>query len=164
MNKFVSVNFILIMMFYPILAQDTSQKIYSAEANAMSQLDNAVSSAEEKGMHVLVFVGGDWCKWCIRFDKFIRENYKIDSLIKSDFIIAHINYSKENKNSEAMARLEFPQRFGFPVIVILDEKGRRIHTQNTGYLEEGDGYNEDKILEFLKSWNREAVNALNYQN
>ena len=29
-----------------------------------------------------------------------------------------------------------------------DENGNRIHTQNSVYLEEGKGYNKDKIAEF----------------
>jgi thioredoxin-related protein len=163
MNKLVPVYIILALLSLSAFAQDTNQNIYSAEANAVSQLDNAIKNAKDKKMHVLVVVGGDRCKWCKRFDKFITENYKIDSLIKADFIKVHINYSKENENQEAMTKLEYPQRFGFPVVVILDENGKRIHTQNTGYLEEGEGYSEDKILEFLKLWNKQALNPTYYQ-
>ena len=60
-----------------------------------------------------------------------------------------VNYSKENKNLAEMKKLEFPQRFGFPVFVILDSNGKRIHTQNSSYLEEGDGYSKKKVIDFL---------------
>jgi thioredoxin-related protein len=163
-NKLVSGCFILIIFSYTLFSQEKTQKIYAVEENAMAQLDNAVAIAGKNEMHVLVMVGGDWCKWCVRLDKFLKETQKVDSLIKADFVLVHINYSKENKNPEAMARLEYPQRFGFPVFVILNENGKRIHTQNTGYLEDGEGYSEDKILDFLKSWNRKAINPINYLN
>ena len=49
------------------------------------------------------------------------------------------------------AKYGYPQRFGFPVFIILDDKGNRIHTQNSEYLEEGKGYNKDKIAEFFEA-------------
>ncbi len=95
-------------------------------------------------------------------DKFCHGNSQIDSLLKADYVVEHINFSKENKNDAAMAMLGFPQRFGFPVMVILNSSGERIHTQNTGYLEEGEGYSSAKLEEFLKQWNRQALNPDNY--
>ncbi|MEZ5011563.1 MAG: hypothetical protein R2744_08225 [Bacteroidales bacterium] len=62
------------------------------------------------------------------------------------------NYSPENKNEEATRMLENPGRFGYPVFIILDQQGKRIHTQNSAYLEEGKGYNSKKVVEFLKGW------------
>lgn len=62
-----------------------------------------------------------------------------------------------------MAELEFPQRFGFPVFVILDGKGWRIHPQNSGLLESEAGYDRRKIQEFLLQWSPAALNAATYQ-
>ena len=59
-----------------------------------------------------------------------------------------------------MKLLENPARFGFPVFVILDEQGKRIHTQNSAYLEEGKGYSEKKVAEFLNIWTPKAVKTL----
>ena len=42
-----------------------------------------------------------------------------------------VNYDPKNKNEEVLAELGYPQRFGFPVFVILDANGNRIHTQNS---------------------------------
>ena len=57
--------------------------------------------------------------------------------------------------------LEFPQRFGFPVFVILDENGKRIHTQNSAFLKKGDGYDKEKVLRFFKNWSPQALNPAN---
>ena len=48
-------------------------------------------------------------------------------------------------------------RFGFPVFVILNEKGERVHTQNSAYLEKGEGYSEKEVVSFLNLWNKKAV-------
>ena len=164
MNKQFLILLFLNLIVFPVSSQETVNKIYSEGANAIAQIDDAISLAANKNSHILVIIGGDWCKWCIRLETFIMQNAKIDSLIKADYVTIHINYSKENKNPEAMARLGFPQRFGFPVMVILNAKGERIHTQNTGYLEDRESYSEDKIIEFLKSWNRNAIDPSNYPN
>jgi hypothetical protein len=70
----------------------------------------------------------------------------------------------ENKNKEVFEQYGFAERFGFPVFIILDGDGNRIHTQNSVYLEEGKGYNKTKILNFLNDWTPAALNPKNYQN
>lgn len=137
-------------------AQD-STKIYSIEANARQQVDEAVKKAAKENKHVLLMVGGNWCKWCKMFNAFTKADFQVDSLLKADFVVEHINFSKENKNLELMKQLDFPQRFGFPVFVILDAKGNRIHTQRTDFLEEGQGYNKEKVMEFLEQWSPKAL-------
>ena len=62
-----------------------------------------------------------------------------------------------------LARLNFPQRFGFPVFVILDGKGNRIHTQNSAFLEKGESYDRDHVLRFFKNWSPAALNPANYK-
>jgi len=57
-----------------------------------------------------------------------------------------------------LKKLEYPQRFGFPVFVILDSNGKRIHTQNSAYLEEDKGYSRKKVLDFLNQWSPDALN------
>jgi hypothetical protein len=60
--------------------------------------------------------------------------------------------------------LGFPQRFGFPVFVILGADGNRLHTQNSAYLEEGKGHSVEKIKEFLEAWTVKALDPTNYKN
>lgn len=61
------------------------------------------------------------------------------------------------KAEQLMKRLNNPQRFGFPVFVVLDESGKVLHIQDSSFLEEGKGYNEEKVLRFLKSWIPQAI-------
>ena len=56
-----------------------------------------------------------------------------------------------------MERLGNPGRFGYPVFVVLDEKGRLVHTQDSGLLEEGSGYSREKVIGFFKNWTPSAV-------
>jgi hypothetical protein len=56
-----------------------------------------------------------------------------------------------------MKRLNNAGRFGFPVLVVLDEEGNIIHIQDSALLEEGQGYNKEKVLRFFQNWTPKAV-------
>ncbi|MGM0565824.1 MAG: thioredoxin family protein [Bacteroidota bacterium] len=146
--------------FTGITAQDT--KPYNPKADAGKDIQEAIELAQAENKHILLMVGGNWCPWCRKLNSFLKENNSIDSLLKADFILVKVNYSKENKNLKILAKYDYPQRFGFPVLLVLDADGKRIHTQNTVYLEEGKGYNADRIISFLKAWRPEALNPENY--
>jgi hypothetical protein len=56
-----------------------------------------------------------------------------------------------------MKRLDNPGRFGYPVFVVLDDKGKVIHIQDSSFLEEGQGYDKAKVIRFFKNWTPPAV-------
>ena len=43
--------------------------------------------------------------------------------------------TKRIYDNDILAKYGYPQRFGFPVFIVLDGNGNRIHTQNSAYLE-----------------------------
>ena len=151
-----------VLMSTSAFAQKDSFLIYNPEANAKEDLNTAIAQAKKSNKHVLIMVGGNWCRWCRMFEKFKNENAKVDSSINSGFVFLHINYSKENRNLDVLSSLSFPQRFGFPVFLVLDANGTRLHTQNSAYLEEGEGYSEQKIIDFLNHWNPAALDPSLY--
>ena len=141
------------------LAQNT---IYNPTADAEKDIQEAVKKADRDNKHVFVMIGGNWCPWCKRLHKFLNNDREIDSLLRSNYAMVKVNYSEENKNKKVLADLGYPQRFGFPVLVILDENGKRIHTQSTVFLEQGKGYNKKKVKEFLKNWSPGALDPAQY--
>jgi thioredoxin-related protein len=162
MIKKTFLTLVIICMVSCGLWAQSDYKSYNVEANAKEQIAKAVSIAATQNKHVFLMIGGNWCKWCKWFDKFRSESFEVDSLLKADYVFEHINFSKENKNIETMKALDFPQRFGFPVFVILDSSGKRIHTQQTDYLEQGEGYNQEKVTIFLKQWSSNALKPEQY--
>ena len=159
--------FLILVLFVGMLIQATAQEkvtIYNAKADAAKDLEKAVKLAKEQNKHVLIQVGGNWCPWCIKLHGFFNSQKQVDSVLKADYVFLLVNYSKENPNFEMMKKLEWPNRFGFPVLVVLDANGKRIHTQNSAYLEEGKGYSKEKVIEFLLSWNRKALDTETYKD
>ncbi|MBR1770080.1 MAG: thioredoxin family protein [Bacteroidales bacterium] len=150
---------LLILMALSVFAF-AQNKPYDEKADAVQQINNAIHEANRTNKFVLCQVGGNWCPWCLTFADMAQNNDTVKSVIDKNFVYIHVNYSKENKNPEAMRMLRNPARFGFPVFVILDNEGNYLHTQNSVYLEEGKGYNVKKVTDFLEKWTPQSLNTL----
>ena len=139
--------------------------MYNEDINPIEQIDQAIVKAKSEGKFVICQVGGNWCPWCLRFADFITKDTTISKVIDENFEFIHVNYNPRKSVGETqqqqaaalMKRLNNCGRFGFPVLVVLDEEGSVIHIQDSGLLEEGDGYNQKKVLSFFKGWTPNAV-------
>jgi thioredoxin-related protein len=155
-------NPIRILIFFLLMAAKTasaadSTRLYNPAANAAQDLLLLQAKAKAQKKHILVQVGGNWCVWCYRFNALVKTDTILKQLVADNYLVYHLNYSKENKNLDVLAKLDYPQRFGFPVLVVLDSTGKRLHTQDSGLLERGNGYDENKIRSFLQSWSPAAL-------
>ena len=163
--------FLALMLFFALLpvaagAQDGMRKVYDEQVNQLTQIDQAVKQAKADGKFVVCQVGGNWCPWCLRFADFITKDAEIAKLVKDNFVYIHVDYSpksfkedpaRKERSEKMMKRLGNPGRFGYPVFVVLDGKGKVLHTQDSSFLEEGKGYSKDKVVRFFKNWTPKAV-------
>lgn len=154
---------LFILIALPILSFSQSQKIYNPEADANADIEKAIQLAQKNNKHVFLQIGGNWCPWCIKFHNFVEADSEIKSYFGDNFEAVKVNYDRENKQEELLAKLGFPQRFGFPVFVILDSKGNRLHTQNSAFMEKDKDYDHDTVLRFLKNWSPAAINPKSYE-
>ena len=156
----------LVLLFSTTMAAQTAlKKVYNEDINPIEQIDLALAKAKSEGKFVVCQVGGNWCPWCLKFADFVTNDTTISKVIDENFIYVHANYNPRKSGGEEkaqqaaalMKRLNNPARFGFPVFVVLDEEGNVIHIQDSSFLEEDKGYNQEKVLRFFKSWTPEAV-------
>jgi thioredoxin-related protein len=146
-------------------AQTALKKVYNEDINPLEQIDQALTKAKADGKFVVCQVGGNWCPWCLRFADFITNDTTISKLINDNFEYIHVNYNPRKSESAEkaaqaaalMTRLDNCGRFGFPVFVVLDDAGKVIHIQDSSFLEEGQGYSQEKVLRFFKNWTPQAV-------
>ena len=147
----------------------TKAKVYNESINPDTQITEAIAKASSDGKFVVAQLGGNWCKWCIRFAKFVENDPEIKKLVDDNFEFIHVNYNPRNPEAStdqeataaALKRLGNPVRFGFPVLVVLDAEGNVIHTQDSGFLESGEGYDKEKVIRFFETWTPEAVKKAN---
>ena len=148
-----------------IQAQKGLKKVYDETVNPIEQIDRAIVKAKTEGKFVICQVGGNWCPWCLRFADFITNDTTISKCINENFEYIHVNYNPRKSGSELqqqqaaalMKRLDNCGRFGFPVFVVLNGEGTVIHIQDSSFLEEGQGYNQEKVLRFFRNWTPKAV-------
>jgi thiol:disulfide interchange protein len=149
-----------------LFAQDlTKFKLYTPGENAEQKIANAIKKAKKEGKHVFIQVGGNWCIWCARFNAFVTSDKKIDSIMKADYVFYAMNHTEDDPNKKLLAKYSYPQRFGFPVFLILNGEGMLLHTQTSSYLGDGkDGYDKDKVYALFRDWRPEAFNPNRYKD
>ena len=139
-----------------------ADSLYHPKADARKEIALAVAKARAQNKQVLIQAGGNWCGWCIEFNRLVTNDTSLHSIIQANYIVYHLNYSQENKNPAIFKSYGFPNRFGFPVFLVLNADGKLIHTQNSSYLELGKSYDAAKVKEFLLSWTNNALQASSY--
>ena len=164
MKKLLFVSLLVAVSVLTASAQGL-KKVYNEDINPLEQIDQALVKAKTEGKFVICQVGGNWCPWCLRFADFITNDSTISQLIDENFVYIHVNYNPRKSGGEEkaqqaaalMKRLNNPARFGFPVFVVLNEAGQVVHIQDSSFLEEGEGYNQEKVVRFFKNWTPKAV-------
>ena len=142
---------------------------YNPSADTKADLEKALVQAKKENKHVLIQFGGNWCPWCLRFHALVKGTPKIDSLMKEHYIYLLLNVPKEKgKRDNAIFRqFDYPNRFGYPVFVILDKNGKRLNTQDSDAFEspnpEVPGYDTTKVIRFLSMWTVSAISPETYQ-
>lgn len=117
-------------------------------------LESAKVEAMRGGKRIMLDVGGEWCSWCHLLDKFIEGDAEIRSFRDANYVWMKVNYSEENENKPFLSA--YPGIKGYPHLFVLDADGKLLHSQFTGELEKGKGYDRAKFFDFMKAWAPEA--------
>ncbi len=129
--------------------EDVREKFDPAR-NPFDDLARAIEIAKAENKRIILDVGGEWCVWCHRIDKFLHSDDEIRSLLEKYYVVVKVNFSKENRNERFLS--QYPEIKGYPHFFVLDSDGKFLHSQNTGLLEEGKSYSKKKVTEFLLRW------------
>lgn len=141
---------------------------YNENQDVRKELKQAIEQAKKENKHVLVQFGGNWCPWCLRFHALIHGTPKLDSIMKANYVYLLLNVPKEKdkRNYDLFMEFEYPNRFGYPVFVILDKSGKRLNTQDSDSFEYPDpkvkGYDTTKVARFLTMWTPKALDPATY--
>lgn len=124
--------------------------VFDPKRDPASDLEMAKVEAQRGGKRILLDVGGEWCSWCHILDKLVEEDGEIRSFRDANFVWMKVNYSEENENKPFLSA--YPEIKGYPHLFVLDADGKLLHSQFTGDLEKGKGYDRAKFFAFLKDW------------
>lgn len=125
-------------------------KPYHPGENADVALKKLARKASAENKKILVQAGGNWCIWCLRLNDFITSNPALKKALDEKFLVYHLNYSKEDKNTALFTKYGNPgEKYGYPVWLVLDKNLKLLQTIETGTLENGKSYDEAKIRTVL---------------
>ena len=149
---------VLMLLFGQMIAQ--TKEVQKAESDQREKFDPkrdpdqdlrvAMDIASKAGKRILLDVGGEWCIWCRKLDKFFQDNKDVSEFLHKNYVVVKVNWSKENKNEKFLSN--YPAVKGYPHLFVLDSKGKLVHSQDTGELESGDHHDYEKVLTFLKKF------------
>ena len=136
-------------------APDWEQELYTVhdyDAARDPAVDLALTleraTAEKKT--VLLVIGGEWCVWCKIFTNYVASNEVVRGELLDDYLIQKVNFSRESPNEAFLSA--YPEADGYPYFILLAPDGSLLTGQETGSLEDGRSYDQDKMLTFLKKW------------
>jgi thiol:disulfide interchange protein len=115
-------------------------------------LQAAMQQAQAEHKNILMDVGGNWCGWCLVLERTIHEDPELDTLLEKNYVVLHVNWSKENENTAFLKRYPAPK--GFPSWYVLSPTGKLLKAENdTSELEANhkldQGYNKEALKKFL---------------
>jgi thioredoxin-related protein len=160
---------ILFLLAAGIAVAQTGEQPYNPDQNIRADLKNAIEQAKKENKQILIQFGGNWCPWCLRFHALVKGVPRVDSLMKENYIYLLLNVprEKEKRDMTLFRDFNFPNRFGYPVFVILNQEGNQIHTQDSDAFEyqskEVKGYDTTKVVRFLSLWTTRALDPESYQ-
>ena len=125
---------------------------YDPKRDPAADLSAAVEQAGKSGKRIMLEIGGEWCHWCHLLEGFFRSHDDMRKQLEENFVVVKVNFSPENENEAFLSG--YPEFRGYPHIFILDSNGDVLHSQNTGLLEKGEGYDTEKMKKFLTKWSR----------
>jgi len=139
----------------PPPAKKPPADIYDKQADGEKQIAAALAEAKRDHKRVLLQFGANWCGWCHKLNGLFKSNKDIANTLLYEYTVVHIDVDKvdgKQHNAKVVEKYGNPVRHGLPVLVVLDEDGKQIVTQETGSLEKGDQHDPLKVLGFLKQW------------
>ena len=173
MNSLVKMTVLLIVFSFQFSVSSSfgqaASKPYNESQDARADLKKAKELAQKENKNILVQFGGNWCPWCLRFHGLVTGLPQLDSLMKENYVYLLVNvpHEKQKRDNGLFADFGYPNRFGYPVFVILDKNGNRLNTQDSDAFEYPNpnvkGYDTTKVARFLTMWTPKALSPATYQ-
>lgn len=150
--------FVLVTLFItlstPVLAAELNlplySKIYDDKRNPFDDAVAALTLAQQTNRNVLIEIGGNWCVWCHKMDRFLAKNPELYQQLHQKFVLLKVNVSDSNENVEFMKSL--PPVLGYPHMYISDAQGKLLKSKDTAEFQQNGGHSVKLWQAFINKW------------
>lgn len=125
--------------------------IYKADANAKSEISEALKMAKKANKRVFLVFGGNWCYDCHVLDAALREPSIAPAFNKS-YELVHVDIGRGDKNLDLVAKYKVDLDKGVPAVAVLDASGKSLFVDPGGEFESARSMNEEDLLAFFDKW------------
>jgi thiol:disulfide interchange protein len=123
---------------------------YDPDRDPFSDGHAAIKLATETERHVLIELGGDWCRWCHIMDRFFDNNPEVKQQLHNTFVILKVNVSDANDNEIFLS--SFPKPLGYPHMYVANSKGSLLLSKDTADFLVNSKYSTKRFEEFIEYW------------
>ena len=116
--------------------------IYDVKADGFALIQTARQQARAGNKRVLLDFGANWCPWCHALHRLFTTDDRVRDRLAADYVVVMIDVNQRHgtaRNAAVNEKYGNPVKEGLPVLVVLDDDGHRLVTQETGALEQGGG-------------------------
>ena len=110
------------LLFGVTILHAQQSKPYKDNQDARADLKAAIAQAQKENKNILIQFGGNWCPWCRSFHALVTRVPRLDSLMKANYVylLISVPIEREKRDYSLFQEFGYPNRFGYPVFVILE--------------------------------------------
>lgn len=131
-------------------------RLYDPKRDPFVDGREAIANAQATQRRILIELGGDWCAWCNKLERFIAGNKTVKTKLYKNFVVLKVNVSDENDNREFLSA--FPKVIGYPHFYVAESDGSVLYSKDTAELLENGKYSEQRFLVFIERWRQKSKN------
>jgi len=157
-----------LLISYSVHAETTTKlqlplysTVYDDKRDPFKDAVAAISLAKATNRNVLIEIGGNWCTWCHKMDRFLDKNPDIYQSLHQEFVVLKINVSDSNENEAFMKGL--PPVLGYPHMYVSTSSGKMVLSKDTAELQEDGKYAAANWRSFINQWKSSATNVVAQQ-
>jgi len=134
---------------------DMNKNIYSADADAGTEIKEAEEKAAKEHRRILLVFGANWCYDCHVLDlAFHRSDF---APVMAGYEVVHVDIGPDGKkNADLAQEFQVPLDKGIPALAVLEGDGKLVVSQKNGEFEDARSLTPEALLEFLNKWKPEA--------
>lgn len=122
--------------------------VYDESRDPYADLSKTQERAAAEGKRILLLVGGNWCPPCVAIGRYMSTNEAVRELLDEHYLVMKVTFPGDHAVKFIS---QFPGVEGYPHFFVLGRHGTFLHSTGTAALSDGDGFDQDSFVDFLRS-------------